>query len=93
MANITHGMNVGEVRNQVKMLNTHAASIESVIGKLDSTLQALGNNWKGKDFSEFQGWWNQQHKPALKKLADNIHGLATAASSNADRQDEVSGKA
>ena len=47
--------------------------------------------WQGNDATQFQDWWNSQHKPALMNASEAIAGLGQSALNNAQAQESASG--
>lgn len=87
---LSHGMDVGEVRNLATKLDGQSSEVEKVVTTVDGLISGMSAIWVGKDATDFAGWWNDQHKPALKKLQSHLAGLARAARHNAQEQEDVS---
>ncbi|MCL4435034.1 MAG: hypothetical protein M1399_09825, partial [Actinobacteria bacterium] len=66
-------------------------AIQSVVSAVDGIVNALESAWKGPDATEFQGWWEMQHRPALINAESAIHGLGQSALNNAQQQISASG--
>ena len=84
------GMDVEEVRTLAGQLQNQANNIGQVMSSIDSIISSMENVWKGKDAVEFQGWWVQQHRPALHNAEQAIMGLHQSAMNNAMQQDQAS---
>jgi len=84
------GMDVEEVRTLAGQLQNQANNITQVISSIDSIVASMENVWKGKDATDFQGWWTQQHRPALHNAEQAIMGLHQSAMNNAMQQDQAS---
>jgi uncharacterized protein YukE len=84
------GMNVEAVRSLAGRLDAEGKQLLSIGSHVDKILSELASNWAGRDFQEFQSWWQDQHKPKLSLLSDRVSGLARAAQINADQQEKVS---
>lgn len=86
------GMDVEQVRGLAKQLDQQAQEIQNVIGQIDKLIGQLMGAWQGKDANDFHDWWNSQHKPALAKAQEAIHGLSVSANNNAQEQEQVSNR-
>ena len=84
------GMDVDAVSNVAAGLDREADAIHQVIQAINSMVGQLPGIWKGQDASEFEGWWNNQHRPALQAAHDAIHGLAVSARNNVSAQQNAS---
>lgn len=91
MANLTHGMNVDQVENLGRQMKGKANEIDALANAINGLIDQLQAAWKGQDATEFKGWWDSQHRPALLKLREAIDGLGQAALHNANDQRQVSG--
>jgi WXG100 family type VII secretion target len=91
MANLTHGMNVDQVENMGRQLQSKGNEIDVLTNAINGLIDQLQTEWKGQDATEFKGWWDSQHRPALQKLREAINGLGQAALNNATAQRQVSG--
>jgi WXG100 family type VII secretion target len=86
------GMDTDEVRSLAGQLQTQAQNITQVISSIDSIVASMENVWKGKDATDFQGWWQSQHRPHLNNAEQAIMGLHQSALNNAAQQDQASGQ-
>lgn len=87
------GMNIDQVRDYARQLDGQAEQIRGqLINQMNSILGGLEGNWAGPDFVQFKGWWEQEHRPRLMKIAEDIAGLAQSARNNAQEQEQVSGR-
>lgn len=84
------GMDAGEVRQLAAQMRNQAAAISGAIATVDGLVHQLLGAWNGRDASEFQGWWQQQHRPALVECQAAVTGLAQSADNNAQSQDLAS---
>ena len=91
MANLTHGMNVDQVENLARQLKGKASEVDALANGINALIDQLQASWKGQDATEFKGWWDSQHRPALQHLRDAIDGLGQSALNNANEQRQVSG--
>ena len=91
MANLTHGMNVDQVENLGRQLQGKGDEIDALMNAINGLIDQLQTEWKGQDATEFKGWWDSQHRPALQALRDAIKGLGQSALNNASEQRQVSG--
>lgn len=85
------GMNPDVVEQIARDLKGQAAQIGAIINKVNSLVSQSQTEWKGKDATDFAGWWNNQHRPHLSDLQQKLDGLGTAAQNNASEQRNVSG--
>jgi uncharacterized protein YukE len=85
-------MDVDAVLHTSTQLKSQGEAIQHVITTVNQLVNQLPNIWKGKDAAEFEGWWNNQHRPALQHAADAIHGLGQSAYNNAQDQIAASGR-
>jgi len=86
------GMDVAEVDSIGHQLQGQADEIEKVIGRINGLVAQLQGVWHGKDAQDFEGWWHNQHQPALRAAHDAIHGLGQSAINNARDQQAASGR-
>lgn len=84
------GMDVDAIRGMATQLDNQANSINSVINAIEGIINQMGESWRGPDATQFQGWWEQQHRPALHAAEAAISGLATSARNNAAQQEATS---
>lgn len=84
------GMDVGQVQNLGNQLKNQAGQIDQIVNHINSLAAELQAAWKGKDAQDFDGWWQQQHRPALQHAAEAIRGLGQSALNNATEQQNVS---
>lgn len=84
------GMDVDAVRSMAAQLDHQASAINSVINAIEGIIRQMAESWRGSDATQFQGWWEQQHRPALHAAEEAISGLATSARNNAAQQEATS---
>jgi len=58
------GMNDTQVKAQGNVLQSEADKIQTLIGKVDTEIESISNNWHGDDQKQFQSEWNG-HKNEL----------------------------
>ncbi len=85
------GMNPDVVEQIGRDLKGQASQIAGVISKVNSLVAQAQNEWKGKDATDFAGWWNNEHRPRLTELQRKLEGLGQSAQNNATEQRNVSG--
>ena len=87
--NISHGMNVQEV----KALGTNLKQISRDINNMMNTLNSkVGNtSWVGPDATKFKNDWWPQHRAHLQKMIADLDGFGQSAMNNASEQEKVSG--
>lgn len=84
------GMDVSAVESIGHQLQQQGTHIESVVAAVDGLINQAESAWKGQDAIQFQGWWVQQHKPALLNAAQAVSGLGQSALNNAQQQIDAS---
>lgn len=84
------GMDVDQVSSIANQLSAQGDAIDHVITTISGLVNGLPGVWKGKDATEFEGWWNNQHRPALTQASQAVHGLATSARNNVAAQQNAS---
>lgn len=86
--NISHGMNVGEVKD----LGNRLKSISQQINDTVNALNAKVNNtsWVGPDATKFKNDWWPQHRQHLQKMVQDLNGFGQSALNNASDQENVS---
>lgn len=85
------GMDVEQVKGIGNSLNLQADSIGNVIAQIEALIGQAAGAWQGTDATQFQDWWNSQHKPALLQAQEAIAGLGQSAINNASAQESASG--
>ncbi len=80
---------VEQIGNKLKSIAS--GDIAQLISTIESQITLAVSNWDGKDAQDFQGYWQQQHKPALTNLQHAIDGLGQSALNNVTEQRSVSG--
>lgn len=87
-SNISHGMNVGEVKalgNQLKSIsNDINSAINLLNGKVNNT------SWVGPDATKFKNDWWPQHRQHLQKMVTDLNGFGQSALNNASEQENIS---
>jgi len=77
------GMDTAQVTSIGNQLKHQGDQINSVIVAINSLVSQLPTIWHGKDATEFESWWNTQHRPALQNAATAVQGLGQSAINNA----------
>ena len=91
MANISHGMNIGEVRSLGNRLQSHhAESIRGLQREIEQMVNNTSSTWLGPDGERFRGWWPEK-RAALNAIAEDLHGFGQSALNNASAQETASG--
>lgn len=81
-----------EVVGRVGMQLQHAGDhLDGIAQRIEQILQRIPGVWEGRDAADFQSWWHQQHRPALRAAAESVRGLGTSAVNNAREQVAVAG--
>jgi len=84
------GMDPDLIEQLGNQLKTQGNQIMSVISAVDGLINQMEGSWKGQDATQFQGWWIQQHRPALNSAAQAVDGLGQSALNNASQQRSTS---
>lgn len=84
------GMDVEVVSSLGNQLRHQESAIHSIVSAIDGIVNQMEGSWKGHDATEFQNWWQSQHKPALMNAASAVGGLGQSALNNASAQQQVS---
>jgi len=84
------GMDTEAVRTLAQQLDREANAINSIINSINGIVAQLEGTWKGADATQFQGWWESQHRPALQLCEQAVCGLGVSARNNAFHQDQAS---
>ncbi len=90
MTGYTHGMNTDTVRELASQIDSTGRELRSIDTSIERVMADLSRQWDGPDYQRFRGWWYDQHRPSLQRLADSIEGLGRSARYNADDQDRAS---
>ncbi|MCU1678565.1 MAG: hypothetical protein JWM93_3323 [Frankiales bacterium] len=85
------GMDIEAVNGLGQQLKTQAEALNAIIGEIDGLVRHAQDVWKGNDATQFAGWWQDQHRPALQHAREAIDGLGQSALNNASEQAQVSG--
>jgi len=85
------GMDVEQVQGLGNNLKHQAEAIAQVIAAVNGLVQHSQEVWKGHDATEFLGYWEHQHRPALQHVMEAVSGLGQSAMNNASEQSQVSG--
>lgn len=92
MANISHGMNIGEVRNLGnKLQRQHAEAINSLAKEIESLVNQTSSTWVGPDAERFRSWWPEK-RATLNAIAQDLHGYGQSALNNAQEQEDVANR-
>lgn len=87
---ISHGMNIGEVRQLgTRLQNQYAESIRDVMRQVEQMVNGTQGTWIGPDADRFRSWWPDK-RAALNAIADDLHGFGQSALNNAQEQENVS---
>jgi uncharacterized protein YukE len=88
MSNLTHGMDIGAVRQLGQFLQSEATSqIRDLMGRIDSQLSSAG--WQGNDAEQFRSEW-QNHKNTLNQIINSLEQFGQKAQQNAQAQEQTS---
>lgn len=86
------GMDVEAVQQLGNDLKQQAEAVQQVINAVNGLVNHSQDIWKGKDASEFLGYWEQQHRPALDAVRQAVEGLGQSAQNNAQEQANVTAR-
>jgi hypothetical protein len=87
-ANITHGMNVEQVRQLSQQLNQKASNIDQILSEVNSALQ--NTSWIGPDADSFKSKWQSEGVRQLTAAKQILTDASQAAARNASEQDTTS---
>lgn len=85
------GMDPDVVYGLGQQLKNQENSIQSIVSAVDGIINQIEGSWKGADATQFMGWWQQQHRPALMAAAEAVGGLGQSAFNNVAQQRQASG--
>ena len=85
---MSHGMNVGEVRQLGTQLQNEGAAIQEMMGRIEGLVSNAA--WVGPDAQAFKGSEWPTIKAALSNAADQLSQFGIKAVQNADAQEQVS---
>ena len=92
MTQISHGMNIGEVRNLgTRLQQQYAESIRGLMREIEGLVNNTTTTWVGPDAEAFRSWWPDK-RTALNAIADDLHGFGQSALNNVSEQESVSGR-
>lgn len=84
------GMNDDAVNAQGNVLQQQADAITKLIGKIDSEVESIKNNWHGDDSKKFEQEWSGTHKPELQKAQKLLAEMKTTIDRNVNKQRDTS---
>ena len=84
------GLDVDAVRAHGAGLKAQAQHLDGIAQAISAIVSQAESLWHGREATDFAGWWNQQHRPALLAAAHAVAGLGTSAINNADEQARAS---
>lgn len=88
MANISHGMNVQEVKDLGGRLKSISQQINDMVNMLNGKVN--NTSWVGPDATKFKNDWWPQHRQHLQKMVTDLDGFGQSALNNAKEQQDVS---
>lgn len=86
--NITHGMNVEQVKALGAKLDAKANQINALITEVNNALQ--NTSWVGPDADSFKNKWSHEGVGQLNKAKEILTHASAAAKRNAQAQDSTS---
>ena len=89
MANISHGMDVEEVKRLGGQLKHEADQIRDIITRLNGAIDRTA--WVGPDAVRFKNEWWPGHRDHLVNIGRDLDGFGQSALNNAREQEDVSG--
>jgi hypothetical protein len=78
------GMNVEEVQNLGRQLQTHGENLRNLVNQLEAAVN--GATWLGQDATQFKTQWWPEHKGQLTQVAQGLHDFGQSALNNASDQ-------
>jgi uncharacterized protein YukE len=73
------GLDVEAVQAQGANLKSQSQHLDGIIQNIQGLVAQLEGVWHGQDSRDFQGWWEQQHRPALMAASQAVSGLGQSA--------------
>lgn len=89
-SNISHGMNVQEVKDLGAKLKDVSHSITEMVNLLNGKVN--NTSWVGPDASKFKNDWWPQHRTHLQNMVRDLDGFGQSALNNASAQETASGQ-
>lgn len=86
--NITHGMNIEQVKTLAKQLTDKAGEIERILNEVNTSLQ--NTSWLGPDAESFKNKWTSEGVRQLNAAKQILTDASAAATRNAGDQDTTS---
>lgn len=87
-SNISHGMNVQEVKDLGAKLKDISKQINDMVNLLHGKVN--NTSWVGPDATKFKNDWWPQHRTHLQKMVQDLDGFGQSALNNASEQEKVS---
>lgn len=88
MTNVTHGMNVEEVRRLGDDLARYADQLEQLATRLER--EVANARWSGPNAERFKHVWWPKHRSTLRSTASALRGFGDSAKNNANEQADAS---
>lgn len=82
------GLDPEALKTLQKQLQSDAANIRTMTGKLDGQLRSAW--WEGPDAKKFRGEWDGAYKSSLTKVAQALEQAAQALAANITQQTQAS---
>ncbi|MFB2598752.1 hypothetical protein ACEXQE_13240 [Herbiconiux sp. P17] len=82
------GLDVEQVQQLSKQLNTQSQQVQQILTTLTSALQSV--QWTGPDAEGFRSEWNSTHTAALKQVIAALEDASQKAAKNASDQEATS---
>lgn len=89
MSNVTHGMNLEEVRRLGEDLQRISETLTELANRMDRSVDCA--SWIGSDARRYKSDWWPKHRKTLLVVAQDLHGFGQSAKNNADEQERISG--
>jgi hypothetical protein len=86
--NITHGMNVEQVKQLAQQLNQKGTQIDQILQEVNTALQ--NTSWVGPDAENFKNKWTSEGVRQLNAAKQILTDASQAANRNASEQDSTS---
>ncbi|TAJ48220.1 MAG: hypothetical protein EPO52_08670 [Herbiconiux sp.] len=78
------GLDVEQVQQLSKQLNSQSQQVQTILTTLTSALQSV--QWTGPDAENFRSEWNTTHTAALKQVITALEDASQKAAKNASDQ-------
>lgn len=90
MAQLTHGMDIQQVRSSMSKIESLAGQIDSLRDQLNTAITNLLNIWSGPDANQYVNTTWPPYKSNMTQLTESLRQLATTGRTQATQQEQTS---